>query len=126
MGLVAHVFGKHGCAKCAVLRRRLDRALQDPRYAGVSVEYHDVLTLDGIVAFCKADTLNPNRIPALLMARDGRYVQSDAQFAPPEDLSVYAPSCTFQHVGVQTDYDGPSRGVITEDMIRRTLDRALV
>ena len=68
MRYVANVFGKEGCAKCALLKRRLAALLERPEYSGIEMRYHDVLTLDGVVDFCKADCLNPNRIPALLMS----------------------------------------------------------
>ena len=75
--MVVHVFGKEGCSKCAMLKRRLGQLLEDPDYGNVfEMMYHDVLTLDGIVEFCKAACLNPNRIPAMLVSKDGKYVPS--------------------------------------------------
>ena len=62
MKIYANVFGKQGCKKCEMLKMRLAALLEKPEYSGIELRYHDVLTLDGIVDFCKADCLNPNRI----------------------------------------------------------------
>lgn len=123
MRYVANVFGKEGCSKCALLKRRLAALLERPEYSGIEMRYHDVLTLDGVVDFCKADCLNPNRIPALLMSvvDDGgheRYLS-----APPCDAD-FAESATCGHVGTQTDYDNGG-GVIPPPVIQGILDKAL-
>lgn len=114
----AHIFGKHGCMKCALLRRRLETLLQQPEYASVEIVYHDVLTQDGIVAFCKTEVLNPNRIPALLMEKEGSYMRTGV------DESRYVQSTTPGIIGIQTDYDNGG-GVITPAAIRNVLDAAV-
>lgn len=59
--LTVNVFGKPGCAKCAMLNRRLDKMLaEDPRYARFHKEYHNVLSEEGLVEFCKSECLNPS------------------------------------------------------------------
>ena len=128
MSLVAHVFGKEGCTKCAALKRRLERLLGKPEYSMITMKYHDVMTLDGIVDFCKAECLNPNRIPALLLENDGKYVEipecvwdeldKDAELKN----SRFDPGVTYPYVGVQTNYD--DTGVIPEDVIKNVLDTA--
>ena len=128
MSLVAHVFGKEGCSKCAALKRRLERLLVKPDYSMITMKYHDVMTLDGIVDFCKAECLNPNRIPALLLENDGKYVEipecvwdeldKDAELKN----SRFDPGVTYPYVGVQTNYD--DTGVIPEDVIKNVLDMA--
>lgn len=120
MALVAHVFGKAGCGKCALLKRRLSDILALPEYSGIGMEYHDVLTLPGIVEFCKSGCLNPNRIPALLMARDGEWVDSGMRL---DSKGVFNPYVTYPFIGVQTDYDGG--GVIRPDDIKDVLRQAL-
>lgn len=122
--MIAHVFGKQGCAKCDMLKRRLGRVLSEDRYSGIVMEYHDVMTEEGLVDFCRAEVLNPNRIPALLVSdAEGNYIFS--RRLSPEDKSQYDPSSTVMWTGIQTDYDGAGRGVITEDQIRNVLEAAL-
>lgn len=127
MNITAHVFGKEGCSKCAALKRRLERLLTKPEYSMIKMEYHDVMTLDGIVGFCKAECLNPNRIPALLLASDGKYIkytawkELDANEGPAN--GSFSASATYPYVGVQTNYD--STGVITEQTIKDLLDAAI-
>lgn len=122
--MIAHVFGKEGCSKCAALKRRVDQLRSLDEYGDVKMEYHDVMTLDGIVAFCKADCLNPNRIPALIMSDDdGRYIRSGRSEARGDTPADYKESVTYQWVGVQTDYDNGG-GLITPDMIRQVFQEA--
>lgn len=129
MNLVAHVFGKEGCSKCAALKRRLERLLAKPEYSMIKMEYHDVMTLDGIVDFCKAECLNPNRIPALLMESDGEYVElpkklwDDLDRNDGPEHGRFSPDATYPYVGTQTNYDG--NGVITEQTIQGILDTAI-
>lgn len=120
--LVVHVFGKEGCSKCAALKRRLEKLFQEEPYNVFKMEYHDVLTLDGIVEFCKAEVLNPNRIPAMLVSADGKYIAGPDRFLKgPERVAA---SSTCQYLGIQTDYDKGS-GLITPEMIKGVLDKAL-
>lgn len=116
-----HVFGKEGCTKCATLKRRLEAMLKEDKYKEFSMEYHDVLTVPGLLAFVKADCLNPNRIPAMLVANDNGYVHHDGWQTDP---SRFEASSTVQWVGRQTDYDA-GKGLITPEMIRGTLDAVL-
>ena len=126
--ITAHVFGKEGCSKCAALKRRLERLLAKPEYSMIRMEYHDVMTLDGIVDFCKAECLNPNRIPALLMESDGKYVKIPEcvwnELDKTDNLKNgrFDPGVTYPYVGVQTNYD--STGVIQESLVRDLLDIA--
>ena len=123
MKIYANVFGKQGCKKCEMLKRRLSALLEKPEYAGIEMRYHDVLSLDGIVDFCKADCLNPNRIPALLMSveRDGkeRYLPG-----PLHGRECYEESAVCGHLGMQTDYNNGG-GVIPPAAIQDVLERAL-
>ena len=123
--MIAHVFGKEGCSKCAALKRRVEQLTGTAEYAGVKMVYHDVMTLDGIVEFCKADCLNPNRIPALLMSDDeGNYCRSGRRLSSTK-AEDFADSVTYQWVGVQTDYDHGG-GVITPVMVRDVFEKAAV
>jgi hypothetical protein len=119
--LDAVVFGKgHGCSKCTVLKSRLSRILEAEKYGDVTMKFEDVLTEPGMVEFLKAEVLNPNRIPALLMrdAETGEWL--DAQGCG----NVHDPKSTGHILGIQTDYN-TGGGLISPQMIEEVLDRAL-
>jgi hypothetical protein len=117
------VFGKESCEKCKLLQRRLDGLLADPAWSDFEKKYCDVETEDGLVVFCKAECVNPNRIPAVIVARsvDGRleYLEDPA---PGAEDSVLKKSKLHSLVGLQTDYS--SSGVVTPTMLTHLLGQA--
>jgi len=90
-------------------------------------EYCDVETEDGIVSFCEAECVNPQRIPAMLVTRhdeaSGEYDAVPNPHAGEKD-PVCKNSHLFQFVGLQTDYSEEGRGVITPKMIGKVLAEA--
>lgn len=122
------VFGKTGCEKCKVLQARLDQMLAEPAWADFEKAYCDVEQEEGLVQFCKAECVNPSRIPAFVVARHDealrRYVLiPNAQPAPEED-AVCKRSRLYAYLGLQTDYSDSGRGVISPKMIAAILDEA--
>lgn len=123
---IVNVFGKEGCAKCAMLNRRLDKLLAEERFAAFTKQYHDVLTEDGLVHFCLAQCLNPSRIPALLMARvnpDGSHTML-LNPNPDGTDAVCGKSKLYQYLGLQTDYSGKGGGIISPEMLESILTQA--
>ncbi len=126
--LTVHVFGKPGCAKCAMLNRRLDKMLAEaPQYARFRKEYHNVLEENGLVEFCKTECLNPSRIPAMVVGVQDetgkiRYL---ANPAPDAADPVCKHSRLYQFLGLQTDYSEEGKGLITPEMIQAILNEAL-
>ena len=124
--MIIHVFGKEGCTKCAAMKRRVLKLMEKPEFAKCRMEYHDVLTEDGLVAFCKAMCLNPNRIPALLVSDDdGRYVVRrgtwlDTPDAMRPERYKFATGATYPLLGVQTDYD-EGGGLVRPETIERLM-----
>lgn len=116
--LKVHVFGKTGCAKCAVLQKRLDSLLERDEYKGKFVkEYDNVLTPEGLVRFCRVQCVNPNKIPAMVIAdENGQFMEGD--------MNPNAPY-TYQYLGIQTDYSDKGKGIIPPDLIEEILKRAL-
>lgn len=111
----AVVFGKAGCDKCALLKKRVDELVARPEWADFEREYVDVETEEGMVRFCRAEAINPNRIPACLVQRQdasGIFRNMEKSGA---DGSVLL---------VQTDYSGKGRGVISPKMIEKLLEQA--
>ena len=125
--LTINVFGKAGCQKCAMLNRRIDKLLTDPKYAVFSKSYSDVLTEEGLVKFCKAECLNPSRIPAMVISCGG--TEDDPAYVanpqPGSEDPVCRHSRLFAFLGIQTDYSDEGKGVITPEMIQKILDEAL-
>lgn len=120
------VFGKTACEKCKALNRRLDRLMTEPRWQDFEKVYCDVETEDGLIAFCRAQCVNPNRIPAMLVARrseDGRY-QPLPLSRPGATDGVHGLSHLYQFVGLQTDYSESGNGLITPQMIEAVLGEA--
>lgn len=120
------VFGKTGCEKCKLLIRRLERLLADGRWQDFELVYADVETEDGLMAFCRAQCINPNRIPALVVMRrsgNGAWepVPRDRPGAPD---AVCGASRLYQYVGLQTDYSESGGGVITPRMLEAVLAEA--
>lgn len=126
--LTVNVFGKPGCAKCAMLNRRLDKMLaEDPRYARFHKEYHNVLSEEGLVEFCKSECLNPSRIPAMVISCADSEGKGHYLVNPDPDAfdSVCRHSKLYQFLGVQTDYSEEGKGIISPEMIKSILDEAL-
>jgi uncharacterized radical SAM superfamily Fe-S cluster-containing enzyme len=112
------VFGKVGCDKCKVLLKRVDDLLAKPEWADFERVYLDVETVDGLVEFCKAECLNPQRVPAMVVRRvaDGGVtsIPADPSAAPDPVLGA---SRLYHMLGLQTDYSDQGRGVISPRMI---------
>jgi hypothetical protein len=116
------VFGKAGCDKCAILKRRIGDLLARPEWSDFERVDVDVETMDGLVAFCRTEVINPNRIPAfVIQCRDeaGGYRTLETEAAE-ADLVGRLPFV----LGMQTDYSARGRGVISPQAIRATLERA--
>jgi len=120
------VFGKAGCDKCKVLNQRIDKLLADPQWQDFGKAYFDVETEDGLVRFCTSECINPQRIPAFVVAKkDADSGQYKALVNPTPD--VKDPLCQNSRLhsllGLQTDYNSGG-GLITPKMISTILDEA--
>lgn len=114
------VFGKQGCDKCDLLKKRLNKILAEERYAGFEISYYDMGTAEGLVRFCQCEILNPQRIPSFMVFNT---VESGPARVPSE-LNVgdgKGPVTTY--LALETDYAGS--GVIKPETIRAVLDEAL-
>jgi hypothetical protein len=122
------VFGKAGCQKCAVLKQRLDKLLGSGEWTDFEQHYWDVETEEGLLPFCEAECVNPQRIPAMLVTR---WDETAGEYTPiPNPLMeepdpVCGKSRLFQHLGLQTDYTDAGKGVITPKMIKAVLKDAV-
>ena len=121
------VFGKKGCDKCGVLNQRLDRLLIKEEWKDFEKFYCDVETEEGMVQFCEAECVNPQRIPALLVTRlnekTGEY-RPVPNPKPGEKDAVCRGSKLYPYLGLQTDYSDDGAGIITPKMIQAVLSQA--
>jgi len=121
------VFGKQGCDKCHTLNQRLDKLLAKEGFADFGKLYCDVETIDGLVAFSEAECINPSRIPAMLVTEWSEEASEFTPIAtqqPGAKDSVCKKSKLYQYLGLQTDYSGSGKGLITPKMIQSVLAEA--
>jgi hypothetical protein len=122
------VFGKAGCDKCKLLQKRLGEVLAAGEWDEFEPLYADVETVEGLVAFCRAECLNPQRIPAVLVLRAGpdgaSWAPVPAPPAPAGAEALYGKSRLANWVGLQTDYGPAGRGVLSPRMLRAMLKEA--
>ncbi len=119
------VFGKAGCDKCKTLQARLADLLNREEWRALfEPDYCDIEAEDGIVRFCKAECINPQRIPALLVER---WDPEQHRYAPLPNPTPGARdplggnSRLYQFLGLQTDYSETGRGILTKPMIESVL-----
>ena len=121
------VFGKKGCPKCSVLNQRLDKLLATEKWQDFKKERVDVETEDGLVTFCEAECVNPQRIPAMMVTHreepTGEYVPLPNPSPGLQD-DVCKKSRLFLHLGLQTDYTEEGKGIISPRMIETILGEA--
>lgn len=124
--IVANVFGKAGCDKCTMLKRRVTKLLEKPEYSAIEMRYQDLFSEDGLVQFCLAQCLNPSRVPALVMSRLRADGTSEwlANPQPGEDEEIFGKAKLYQYLGVQTDYGDHGRGIISPAMVETLFRQA--
>lgn len=122
---VIKVFGKAGCDKCKVLNRRLDDLLKKEEWNDFSKQYCDVGTEDGLVEFCNAECINPQRIPAIVVAKKDESGAAKLLENPAkgENDPVCKTSKLHTFLGLQTDYN-KGGGVLTPKMLKRVLSES--
>ena len=121
------VFGKEGCPKCKTLNSRIDALIKNSRWDDVDKEYVDVSTVEGLVRFSRAECINPQRIPALVVTQkdpDGGTFNPVPNPRPDEKDEVCGDSRLYSILGLQTDYSSAGRGVISKEMITSVLAEA--
>jgi len=128
MTYVVHVFGKKSCAKCAMLNKRLDEILTKEPWKDHFIKvYNDLETEDGLMNFCLAQSINPNRVPGMVVAKYS--ADGNTEYLPNPNPDTPDPVCKraalYTCLGIQTDYSSEGKGVITPQMIQSVLNKAL-
>lgn len=122
-----HVFGKPGCDKCHTLNGRLDDLLQKADWADFEKVYHDLETESGLVEFCEAECLNPQRVPGFYVTKANPSTGTHEPLPNPDPGALDPPggsSALYTWIGLQTDYTPVGRGVISPRMIEAVLRQA--
>ena len=120
--LTIHIFGKsEGCAKCAALKRKVTSVIGEDDYRGkFAVVFHDVLTEEGLVDFCRSN-INPNSLPGLVIGIGELFLESVCT----SEQWMERGNLLRPWLGLFTDYGERHKGVITSDEIREILSLAL-
>ena len=120
--LTIHIFGKsEGCTKCAALKRKVASVIGEDDYRGkFAVVFHDVLTEEGLVDFCRSN-INPNCIPGLVIGIGELFLESVCT----SEEWLTRGNVLKPWLGLFTDYGERHRGVITTEEIREILSLAL-
>lgn len=110
------IFGKKGCGKCSLLKGRFDRILSKEPYAGkFDIEYNDLSTEEGLVAFCNMEFLDISRIPSFVVMDENNRIMNGYI----EENNIFLRDI----LALQTNYD--AGGVILPQLIRDILNQAL-
>ncbi len=121
-----HVFGKAGCDKCAVLNKRLDQMLQEEEWQAFEKVYHDVETVEGLIAFSRTECMNPSKIPGFAISRKELKTECSGFLPRLFSEDVGEKSLLYSIHGLQTDYSETGKGVIPPSLIKKVLSRALL
>jgi len=111
-----------------MLNKRLDEILAKEPWSRHFVKvYNDLETEDGLLNFCMAQCLNPNRVPAMVVAKISEDGNPDFLLNPSPETPdpICKKSSLYSVIGLQTDYSAEGKGIITPQMIQSVLDRAM-
>lgn len=114
-----HVFGKPGCSHCAALKKNLAEVIEEFPQEPIELVYEDLSTEDALFNLCKAQVINPARIPAVMC-----YTKDDTGLHQLENQDGYEKTgmisipggATCGYMGIQTDYS--TGGNISKDTCR--------
>jgi hypothetical protein len=116
------IYGKDGCDKCALLKRRVSSILAKGNQ-DFDMDYQNLSTAEGMAAYALAETVNGQRVPALQIMRYNDERKTYVKIADPrpevtdsEHGRVFVPV----YLQIQTDYSSGS-GVITPADVTRLM-----
>ena len=120
--LTVHIFGKsEGCTKCSAIKRKVASVIGEDDYRGkFAVVFHDVLTEEGLVDFCRSN-INPNSLPGLVIGIGELFLESVCT----SEQWLERGNLLRPWLGLFTDYGERHRGVITTEEIRESLSLAV-
>lgn len=117
------LYGKKGCSKCSLLKDRLTKLLSQEEWRGFNLSYCDISTEEGLVAFVQNESLNPQRIPSVVVEKK----EGTGEFRPianPQYKRTATGLRPLRYLGIETDYSTSGKGVITPAEITAVLKQA--
>jgi len=125
--IIVNIFGNADNGKYKMLNRHVDKLLQKPEYVGIEKQFNDMETEPAVVKFCKVSCMNPSNLPALLMSvvdeTGNEFFMPNPE--PDKKDDVCKTQKLYQYLGLQTDYTGETKGVISGAMIESIFKIAL-
>jgi hypothetical protein len=120
------IFGKDECPRCARLERDVREVLEEDRLTGaINLDYQNLSTVEGMVAYAKAETVNGQRIPALQLLRYDTEENAYSKIPDKRDECFdEKKGRLFVPVYLQLETDYSSDEGITKGEIRELLDLA--
>jgi hypothetical protein len=119
------VFGKKGCSKCELLKKRVGKILAEKNFDDFEMVYYDLGTEEGLVRFSQCEVLNIQRIPSFTILHKGP-INGRCDIRPViclKKVSVLDNEKTETFIGIETDYS--TNGVIAPKTIRQTLEMVM-
>ena len=109
------IYGKQGCDMCARLRDQVSLMLDEENLEGeFDLDYQDLSTTEGMMAYARSETVNGQRIPALQVMKydNSRNAYIKIRDSRPETYNeetgqLYVPV----YLQLQTDYSSSSPAI---------------
>jgi hypothetical protein len=120
------VYGKPGCEKCSLLKKRLDGLLKTKEWQAFEKIYYNVESIDGLVAFTQVECLNPSRIPGFVITKWNNQIQG-YEYIPQNAQDIednFKRTLLHMWLGLQTDYSEIGKGTLPPKLIEDMLQRA--
>ena len=122
------MFGKDNCDKCKSLKNRIDKILEKEQLfeKNFSIAYHNISTIEGLISFAKAQTVNGQRIPTIQISKYNAQTQK-YEIIDDNRPESYIEDRLFVPIFLQleTDYSDEKRSVIKPKEIKGLLNIAL-
>jgi len=109
-----NIYGKEGCQKCTALKSRIESMLKkNQKFNDFEMAYYDVKTIEGLIAYANAETVNGQRIPSLQIlemdSESNQYVKiRDPRKEERKEGKLFVPT----YLQLETDYSDPKKAVI--------------
>ena len=115
------VYGKDGCVKCAQLKKEVSALLADNELGrDFGMDYQNLSTVDGMIAYAASETVNGQRIPALQVFK---YDTNDESYIKMPDMRTEAFDAQAQslfvpvYLQLETDYQSENPDITREEVL---------